>query len=85
MDRREFSKSSLLVGIGTMAGLSVDAAAMQPYRSAKYYMEPEKKLPVRKFDVVIAGAGTGGVVAALAAAAVPRKPRRLRPCSGDPQ
>ena len=33
-----------------------------------YYIETEKKLPVREFDVVIAGAGTAGVVAALAAA-----------------
>ncbi|MCL2462272.1 MAG: FAD-dependent oxidoreductase [Defluviitaleaceae bacterium] len=34
----------------------------------EYYIEPEKKLPVREFDVVVAGGGTGGVVAALAAA-----------------
>lgn len=31
-------------------------------------MEPAKELPIRKFDVVVAGAGTAGVVAALAAA-----------------
>ena len=34
----------------------------------EYYIEPEKKLPVMHFDVVIAGAGTGGVMAAIAAA-----------------
>ena len=34
----------------------------------QYYEEPIKKLPVKKYDVVIAGGGTGGVVAALAAA-----------------
>ena len=33
-----------------------------------YREEPAKKLPVREFDVVIAGGGTAGVVAALAAA-----------------
>jgi len=33
-----------------------------------YYLEPAKKLSVREFDVVVAGGGTGGVVAALAAA-----------------
>jgi hypothetical protein len=33
-----------------------------------YYEEPAKRLPVREFDVVIAGGGTAGVVAALAAA-----------------
>jgi len=32
------------------------------------YEESSRKLPVRQFDVVVAGAGTAGVVAALAAA-----------------
>jgi len=32
------------------------------------YTEPARKLPVRDFDVVVAGGGTAGVVAALAAA-----------------
>ncbi len=34
----------------------------------KYYHEPVKRLPVKEFDVVVAGGGTAGVVAALAAA-----------------
>jgi len=33
-----------------------------------WYEEPAKRLPIRKFDVVIAGGGTAGVVAAIAAA-----------------
>ena len=33
-----------------------------------FYQEPARKLPVRKFDVVVAGGGTAGVVAAIAAA-----------------
>jgi hypothetical protein len=33
-----------------------------------YYEEPARKLPVQEFDVVVAGGGTAGVVAALAAA-----------------
>ena len=33
-----------------------------------YYQEPARKLPIREFDVVVAGGGTAGVVAALAAA-----------------
>ena len=33
-----------------------------------YYEEPAKKLPVREFDVVIAGGGTAGVMAAIASA-----------------
>ncbi|HUT17635.1 MAG TPA: FAD-dependent oxidoreductase [Anaerolineae bacterium] len=32
------------------------------------YQEPAKQLPTREFDVVVAGGGTAGVVAALAAA-----------------
>lgn len=34
----------------------------------RYHDEPVKKLPIRECDVVIAGGGTAGVVAALAAA-----------------
>lgn len=33
-----------------------------------FYSEPAKSLPVREFDVVIAGGGTAGVIAAIAAA-----------------
>jgi len=33
-----------------------------------FYYEPAKKMPVREFDVVVAGGGTAGVVAAIAAA-----------------
>ena len=33
-----------------------------------YYEEPSKQLPIREFDVAVAGGGTAGVVAALAAA-----------------
>lgn len=33
-----------------------------------YYEEPAQKVPVREFDVVIAGGGTAGVIAAIAAA-----------------
>ena len=34
----------------------------------KYYEEPAKKIPVREFDVIIAGVGNSGVIAAIAAA-----------------
>lgn len=33
-----------------------------------FYEEPAKRLPVRQFDVVVAGGGTAGVVAAVASA-----------------
>ena len=32
-----------------------------------YYEEPSQRIPVRECDVVIAGGGTGGVIAAIAA------------------
>ena len=66
MNRREFSKSALLMGIG--AGVATDVRAAVSNPGGEFYEEPEKKLSVRKFDVVVAGAGTGGVVAAIAAA-----------------
>jgi len=34
----------------------------------RYYTEPSRQLPVREYDVVVAGGGTAGVVAAIAAA-----------------
>jgi hypothetical protein len=67
MNRREFNRQMLALGAGAGAGVTMTgpAAASQ---SGDYYEEPAKKLPIRKFDVVVAGAGTGGVVAAIAAA-----------------
>jgi len=67
MNRRDFSKHMLLLGIGTQAGCTVNMSKAD-INLGNYYEEPAKKLPVRNFDVVVAGAGTGGVVAALAAA-----------------
>ena len=68
MDRRDFSKQSLLLGLGVMAGSAQANRGRNANRRGDYYTEPAKNLPVRKFDVVVAGAGTAGVVAALAAA-----------------
>jgi len=65
MDRREFSKRMLMAGAGTGLGLNAAPAAQA---GGDTYEEPARKLPVRRFDVVVAGGGTAGVVAALAAA-----------------
>ncbi|MBN2130238.1 MAG: FAD-dependent oxidoreductase [Sedimentisphaerales bacterium] len=65
MNRREFSKRMLAAGAG--AGLGVNVAPVAE-ASGDYCHEPAKRLPVRKFDVVVAGGGTAGVVTALAAA-----------------
>ena len=59
MNRRDFSKSLLAAG--------AVAAPAQPV-AADYYEEPARKLPVRTVDVVVAGGGTAGVIAAVAAA-----------------
>jgi hypothetical protein len=68
MNRREFSKSVLAAGMGMGAGAVTDAPIQAANTSGEYYEEPAKRLPVRKFDVIVAGGGTGGVVAAVAAA-----------------
>jgi hypothetical protein len=60
MNRRNFSKGLL--------ALSGAARGTQAKEGGAYYEEPARKLPLRKFDVVVAGGGTAGVVAALAAA-----------------
>ena len=41
---------------------------MNPIQQFTFHEEPARKLPARTFDVVIAGGGTAGVVAAIAAA-----------------
>ena len=61
MNRRDFSRRSIALGVSALA---VPAGAQAP----EYYQEAAKRLPARHFDVVIAGGGTAGVVAALAAA-----------------
>ncbi len=68
MNRREFSKNSIMLGVGALTGFSRSGAVRAQDQSGDYYEEPSKKLPIRKFDVAVVGAGTGGVVAALAAA-----------------
>src|SRR5690242_16202426 len=59
MNRRAFSKA--IVAAGT-------AAAPAYQGDTDHYEEPARKLPVRTVDVVVAGGGTAGVVAAVAAA-----------------
>jgi len=68
MDRREFSKCGLLLGAGILTGHQEGNAQENVAQQTGHYLEPSKKLPIRHFDVVVVGAGTGGVVAALAAA-----------------
>jgi hypothetical protein len=63
VNRRHFAR--LAVGGGLSTGVKLGSAEdPQP----NVYEEPARRLPVRRFDVVVAGGGTAGVVAALAAA-----------------
>jgi len=68
MNRREFSKGALMLGIGAAAASAPGDRRRHVDKPRRYYEEPARKLPVREADVVVAGAGTAGVVAALAAA-----------------
>ncbi len=68
MKRRDFNKSILMLGLGAQVGLVKESKAATLNQSTNGYLEPAQELPVRKFDVAVAGAGTAGVVAALAAA-----------------
>ncbi len=69
MNRRNFSKSLVLLGVGTRTGFARAAQNGPASPEMPYYEEPAKKLPAQNFDVVVAGGGTAGVVTALAAAA----------------
>jgi hypothetical protein len=68
MNRRDFNKHILMLGIGAQANFTKANPVAAETQPGNFYEEPPKKLPVRKFDVVVAGAGTAGVVAAIAAA-----------------
>jgi hypothetical protein len=68
MDRRDFSKLSLLMGAASLAGINSGCSGSGERIREGFYTEPEKRLPQREFDVVVAGGGTAGVVAAIAAA-----------------
>lgn len=68
MNRREFSKASGLIGLGLATGTSVTAGEAISASDQGFYKEAARKLPARNFDVVIAGGGTAGVIAAIASA-----------------
>ncbi len=68
MNRRDFLGSTAAVGIAAYAESAMGKSEEQEKQPGEFYEEPARQLPVRKFDVVVAGGGTAGVVAAIAAA-----------------
>ena len=81
MRRRDFHRG--VIGLGLAAGAAIagkgaeKSSSERPRRKAtkadaktrtEFLTEPARKLPIRRFDVVVAGGGTAGVVAAIAAA-----------------
>ncbi|MBM3878717.1 MAG: FAD-dependent oxidoreductase [Verrucomicrobia bacterium] len=68
MNRRDFHKTCLMFGAGALTGTATHAGEQASGPSIETHREPARNLPVRNFDVVVAGGGTAGVVAALAAA-----------------
>lgn len=65
MDRRKFSKNVLLSGLAIpVLKTNFPTDSVDP----GVFKEEARKLVVREFDVVVAGGGTAGVVAAIAAA-----------------
>lgn len=69
MRRRDFHKACLAIGTsGTVGWANQVSPSEVGSLQGDVYIEPPKKLPVRRFHVIIAGGGTAGVVAALAAA-----------------
>ena len=68
MRRRDFHKGILGLGVVSQAALAQAGEPPAAGSAADTCEEPARKLPVRRFDVVVAGGGTAGVVAALAAA-----------------
>ena len=71
MKRRDFSKKIIASGLAVTAmgsQIGYAASTVNNQTSTNVYIEPQKKLPIRDFDVVVAGGGTAGVFAAVAAA-----------------
>lgn len=68
MNRRDFYKTSGALGLGLLAGKPAFSTDSNTLPEPGFYNEEAKKLQARQFDVVVAGGGTAGVIAALAAA-----------------
>lgn len=68
MNRREFYKSSGILGLGLVAGPSLFSENLPEATEPGFFEEQAKNLPARNFDVVVCGGGTAGVICAIASA-----------------
>jgi len=64
MKRREFHRRMMMLGAGVPAGVALAGDEKSDGGFPDHFREAPKKLPARSFDVVVAGGGTAGVVAA---------------------
>ena len=65
MDRRNFSKSMI---VSALAMPQINMNSLSQRGNQPEFKEDIKALPVREFDVIVAGGGTAGVMAAVASA-----------------
>lgn len=65
MDRRKFSENMIMSGLA-LPVLGIDHTNDRP--EVSIIEEDTRKMPLRQFDVIVAGGGTAGVVAAVASA-----------------
>jgi hypothetical protein len=68
MKRRDFYKTSSLLGLGIVARPWFPQVSQDEVIHPEFFLEKAKKLPARHFDVVVAGGGTAGVICAIASA-----------------
>lgn len=68
MNRRDFYKTGGALGMGLITWRNLPGFSFEKIPDPGFYNEEARRLPAREFDVVIAGGGTAGVIAALAAA-----------------
>ena len=68
MNKRDFLKTGGVLALGLLAGETVLGGNSVNAVEPGFYKEGAKKLPAREFDVIVAGGGTAGVIAAIASA-----------------
>ena len=68
ISRRTLLQGTAALGMAACAGSAASESGKPPKQTDEFYEEPARRVPARRFDVVVAGGGTAGVMAAIAAA-----------------